>query len=289
MTTQVSLKALVQGAYDVQKLRVAIGNRVTQSWYQIKGVSPGEKPKEKLDAENQKLLARIKAEHKGLLGAGVARLKRENFTPTEYLPDFVIFDLCTLHRGLEEQEELALKMVERALDGIPIYEHFLKHVTGCGRAMSGVLLSTLDIHKAERPSQFWKYAGMDVGEDNRGRSRRAEHLVPRPYINRDGKDEIRNSITFNPFLRTKLFVLATCFMRNNNPLYRGIYNGYKHRLEHHVDWKERTPGHRNNAARRYMLKMFLLHLWETWRRLEGLPVVPSYAEGKLGLGHRDAA
>jgi hypothetical protein len=47
-------------------------------------------------------------------------------------------------------------------------------------------------------------------------------------------------------------------------------------------------GHRHQAAMRYMVKQFLLDFWTAWRKAEGLPVVDSYAEGKLGLKHKRA-
>lgn len=34
-----------------------------------------------------------------------------------------------------------------------------------------------------------------------------------------------------------------------------------------------------------MSKEFLADLWRAWRELEGLPVVPRYAEEKLGVYH----
>ena len=43
--------------------------------------------------------------------------------------------------------------------------------------MAGVLISEFDIHRARYPSSMWKYAGLDVARDGRGRSRKAEHLV----------------------------------------------------------------------------------------------------------------
>ena len=38
-----------------------------------------------------------------------------------------------------------------------------------------------------------------------------------------------------------------------------------------------TDGHVDNAARRYMAKIFLSHLWEVWREAEGLTTRPPYA------------
>lgn len=58
--------------------------------------------------------------------------------------------------------------------------------------------------------------------------------------------------------------------------------------KHNVPWG-RGDKHRHMAATRYMVKMFLLELWTTWRELEGLPVTEPYAQAKLGIKHGDHA
>lgn len=94
----------------------------------------------------------------------------------------------------------------------------------------------------------------------------------------------RMGITFNPFLKTKLYVLATSFIKQKGG-YREIYDGYKHRLENSPHHVEKSKGHRHNMAMRYMVKMFLKDFWEQWRQLEGLPTPGPYSEAKLGLVH----
>lgn len=79
-----------------------------------------------------------------------------------------------------------------------------------------------------------------------------------------------------------------------------FYMDYKHRLAcseketseikkgGKVDrkpWRECTAGHRDRAAKRYMIKMFLAELYEFWREMEGLPVRPPYQEEYLGHKH----
>ena len=53
-------------------------------------------------------------------------------------------------------------------------------------------------------------------------------------------------------------------------------------------WKDETKGHRDNAARRYMIKMFLKDLYVVWRTVEGLPVRAPYQEEYLGHKHEVA-
>jgi hypothetical protein len=49
----------------------------------------------------------------------------------------------------------------------------------------------------------------------------------------------------------------------------------------------RSPAHRHMAAQRYMVKMFLMALWEKWRTLEGLSIREPYAKEYLGIEHHD--
>lgn len=81
--------------------------------------------------------------------------------------------------------------------------------------------------------------------------------------------------------------------------YVQFYMDYKHRLSHssaitnhrqkgkvvQMAWKDVTPGHRDMAAKRYMVKMFLVDLYKQWRSIEGLPVRDPYQEQYLGHKH----
>jgi hypothetical protein len=105
------------------------------------------------------------------------------------------------------------------------------------------------------------------------------------YQAKDGTEKERLSITFNPFLKTKLIgVLGTSFLRSGSQ-YAQVYYDYKNRLENHPKYKDVSKAHRHNMAIRYMIKMFLKDMWVFWRKAEGLEVTPSYAEAKLGIVH----
>lgn len=71
-----------------------------------------------------------------------------------------------------------------------------------------------------------------------GRSRRKEHLIDVEYKAKDGTIKTRKSITFNPFLKTKLIgVLGPSFLRAGGK-YKDLYNEYKFRISNmpqHMD------------------------------------------------------
>lgn len=286
---QHNLRTIVRGAYDLQKLRIQTGNRIVGNFKAKLGQAPGE-PEDELDAEGKKILRDLRARYKKITDGVKSYPKQKNFKGDEVISTYTELCLIAQYVDLETDEDRHFQRLGHVLDDYPLFVHYLDGVRGIGPAMAGVLLSEIDIAKARYPSSLWKYAGLDVAADGGGRSRKAEHLVKREYVNRAGEAAERNGITFNPFLKTKLIgVLAPSFIKLANPIYAPIYRGYKHRLENHPAHAEKSKGHRDNMAKRYMIKQFLADLHREWRTLEGLPVPPPYSEGKLGIDHRKAA
>jgi hypothetical protein len=110
-----------------------------------------------------------------------------------------------------------------------------------------------------------------------------------PNLEKDPTPNEKSSITFQPFLKTKMIgVLGPSFLRAKNEHYRKIYDDYKNRLLNREDLSDETAGHINNMAIRFMVKMFLADLWVVWRQLEGLPVTEPYAVAKLGMAPHGA-
>jgi hypothetical protein len=276
-----NLKTIVRGAYDIQKNRIQTGNRLVGNFKAKLGQAPSEK-EDTIDNDGQKILADLRRSHK-LLTDGVA---------DEVISDYTELCLVDNYLELETQEKNHFKRLGNILKGYPVYSEFLEGVRGVGPAMAGVILSEIDITKAEYPSSLHKYAGLDVAGDGQGRSRKKEHLEESEYVDKDGAVQTKKGITFNPFLKTKLVgVLGSSFVKQpaDKCKYRKIYDDYKHRLEHMDAHKEKSKGHRHNMAVRYMVKIFLIDLYNEWRSLEGLPVAPTYSEAKLGKVHKIAA
>jgi len=280
------IRAMVRGAYDLQKLRIQSGLRIVAAFKVTLGQMPSHSEEELTD-EAENILKDLRAEYDritdALIEEGKKRVTKSIFTGYKLISGETEYCLIREYIRLLEAEEQQFKDIGKALKGFPIWTEFMLGVRGVGPAMAGVIISEIDIAKAMYPSSLHKYAGLDVAEDGKGRSRKSEHLVQVEYTDKEGKSATRNGITFNPFLKTKLVgVLGSSFIKLGGP-YREIYDGYKNRLQNRSDLGEESKGHIHNMAVRYMIKMFLIDLHREWRKLEGFaPTVP-YHVAKLGL------
>jgi len=281
------LRAMVRGAYDIQKLRIQMGNRIVVNFKSKLGIDIKEK-EEAADKDKKKVINALRVEYRRITDGVASFPTPRRFKGTEIISEYSELVLLRQYISLEESEANHFRDIGHVLKSFPIYAEVLEKTKGVGPAMAGVIISELDPARAEYPSSFWKFAGLDVAEDGRGRSRRKEHLVKVEYINKDGEEAEKDSITFNPFLKTKLVgVLGPSFLRAKSP-YSDVYYRYRHRIDNHPSHDEKTPGHRHNMATRYMIKRFLVDLHCKWRELEGLPVSEEYSEAKLGMKHNRA-
>lgn len=280
-----NIRSLVRGAYDIQKLRIQTGNRIVGNFKAKMGQEPQEK-EETISAEGKLILNQLRTHYEKLMD-GLKTFPRQNsYKGDEVISDFTELCLVRQYVGLESEENEHFRLLGSVLKGYPIYTEFLEDVKGVGPAMAGVIVSEFDPHKGKYPSSFWKYAGLDVGENGQGRSRKKEHLVETEYVDKDGEVKTKMGITFNPWLKTKLVgVLGSSFLRSKDSYYGQAYYNYKARLENHPDHIEKSKGHRHNMATRYAVKRFLVDLHIAWRKLEGLEVFPEYSEGKLKMKH----
>lgn len=279
------IRTMVRGAYDVQKLRIMMGNRIVINFKAKLGQAAGT-AEDELDEDAQRILADLRQRYDKITDGVKTFPRQATFKGDEVISTYTELCLVAQYLELERDESAHFRRLGNVLREVPIYTAFLESVRGIGPAMAGVIVSEIDITKARHVSSLWKYAGLDVAPDGRGRSRKAEHLVDIEYTSKDGEVKSKKSITFNPFLKTKLIgVLGGSLIKTGNERYRKVYDDYKHRLENHAVYRDHSKGHRHNMAVRYMVKVFLADLWVTWRTLENLPVTLPYHEAKLGLKH----
>jgi hypothetical protein len=310
------LKLMVRGVYDLQHLRIQTGLRLCANFRNKlrENIDDAEETEEgELSEKGKKILDVLKASYRRLT-EGVARNRtlprREGFVGDGVISDFAELSLIHQYEGLEKLEREHFRHIGEELEGFPIYTDWLEKQHGIGPALAAVLVSYFDIRKAERPSQMWAFAGLDVGpgiasdpDHKLARSRRKEHLVEREYVTRDGEVKTKLSTTFDPWLQSRLLgVLGGSLLRSGSP-YRKYYDEYKHRIETDPNRRKGTladkkkdrqagivdetiwhPLRIHRAAQRKMVKEFVADFWRAWRLSEGLPVVPTYHEAKQG-GH----
>jgi len=301
------IRALVRGWKDIQRLRIQVGGRIVANRKVQLGQEPGKREKE-LSSEAKKILADLRVEHKRITDAFAGqRASYATFHGTDLIPSYTDMCLVEEYVTLVREEKKHLDSLEEMLPQHPIYNEFLKDIRGIGPAISAVLISEIDISKAQYPSSLWSFSGLAVESDGRGTSRRKEHLRDIPYTDRHGKEKVRKGLVFNPLMKDMLLgIMVPCLIRAGNEKYCKIYRDYKHRLENHPTYgiandTARVKAaaeegymlspklHRDNMSKRYVCKAFLCSLHVKWRELAGLEVSKPYHEAKLGHQHRGAA
>jgi hypothetical protein len=233
------LRTLVRSVYQMQKLRIQIGNRLVGNFKAKLGAEQGVK-EDDMEKKIKVLLNTLRAEYK-TLSEGVKKVTEKTlFLDDGILSTYAEYCLAKQYSQILEVEETSFKHIGKVLKQFPIWNKYLSDVKGIGPALAGILISEIDIEKATYSSSLWKYAGLDVGWDNRGRSKRKEHLVEVEYIDSSGKKKTRLSTTFNNTLKPKLIqVLGSSLLKQGEKSqYSTMYYDYKNRLENEYPHKD---------------------------------------------------
>lgn len=381
------LRTMVRSVYDLQGIRIQMGNRITANWKSKLGLTSEGLTEAQLESQERKVLELLRKDYNritdGIVEEGdkaAAKIPSERkFKGTELISSYAELVLIDQYMRILNSEEKMFSSLSYVLKKEPIYTEYLQDVEGIGPAMAAVILSEIDLSKANYPSSLWKLSGLDtvtVGKykDGNGtefyipgwqveefytthepdetmfahgkypvtfvtvgRSKQEHCLVIKDYVAKDGTIKQKKSITFNPFLKTKLVgVLASSFLRVSNTTVNGIkmgkarrleyaknldftedkdsslnldeqvtnflrergynvnvqpspyariYYEYRNRLKYMPEHKEKSDMHKHRMACRYVVKMFLNEFYAEGRKIMGLPVMPPYAEAKLGLTH----
>lgn len=167
------------------------------------------------------------------------------------------------HERFLELEKQAAADIADAVKEYPIYDS-LRKVKGVGPMLAAQLIAAIDIRRAETVSGLWKFAGYAVVEDRADRPVKGQKLA------------------YNAHLKKVCYLLGTSFLKSNSP-YRAVYDSSRAYYEaNRPDWSKMRQ---HRAAMRRMIKHFLAHLWEVWRKLEGLEVRELYVVERLGHRH----
>lgn len=270
------IAALCKMVYQCQDMRIAAGNRVVaairpdlitppaslRNATQDADESALDKDDEEQAKEAKSFLKKAYGEYKLITDAYVAYIREHRTLAADHdlrpialrektlesilgkqesslsaIKDSLSYHLMRNYDIQRQAEADALKALEVAVQKHPLWDDFLKDVTGCGPLMAGVIISSIDIHKAEHVSSLWKYAGLDVLPNGQGRAR--YHATMVEYIDKEGNKSKKKSLGYNPFLKTKLIgVLGSSFLRagrTEKNTYGLIYYKSKDRYENRPD------------------------------------------------------
>lgn len=168
-----------------------------------------------------------------------------------------------LQRFMDLEEELD-KTIAEIVTQYPVYD-YISQVKGIGPIYAAQLIALIDIDRAPHCSSLWRYAGMAVIGGKIERPTKGEKLH------------------YNPRLKTICYRIALSFRKTSSSPYNDIHdNAYNYYQVNRPEW---TDSHCKASARRKMVKIFLQHLWLTWRKLENLPVSEPYVQSHLGHTH----
>jgi hypothetical protein len=290
MTVDRELRSIVNGIYDLQQLRISIGNRIVASFRAKLGIKPSE-DKKKRGKEADKLLKAIRQEYSRITD-GIVKITMRLKVPkgSKLIHSTSEIMLIKQYENVLSCEKIVFKDMAEVVKTRPLWQIFFEPIKGCGAVVAGFIMAYINIEEAETVSKLWYYCGYGVEPDGKATSRRKEHLYDIPYIDKEGNPKTKKGIKHNPVVKSKLaFVLSRGLLTTKDYYKTEIYDPYKHRIKSDPKHADKKPKHIDNMAKRKMVKAFLQDLYPVWRGIEGLPVAKPFAEAKLGIKHGDHA
>lgn len=161
----------------------------------------------------------------------------------------------------EENEKEIEKDIKKLIKGIQIIED-MQQVKGIGPMFAASLAAMIDIERSPNFSNLLRYSGYGIKDGKIDKPTKGQKL---PY---------------NKHLKTLLYNIATSFMKVKGSPYRVVYDTAKAYYEQsRPEW---TDMHRHRAATRKMIKVFVSHLYEHWKSLDGVKIRHPYVYEYLG-------
>jgi hypothetical protein len=165
-------------------------------------------------------------------------------------------------------ERRMVKHLRPYMRDMPIYRDFLSRVRGISEKLGYQLIGLIQpIGDFATVSKLWAYSGWHCDKDGKAARR---------------KKGVQSN--WNDKLKVVSFQAAECFMKAGGP-YRELYDTYRERdVAKNGEPRKAVKGrliqftkmHYHKRALRYVAKMFLSHIWQAWRELEGLEVRGPY-------------
>jgi len=214
-----------------------------------------------------------------------------------------IYGITTIFENAKTFERDIEKIIKKQLKNYALYNQYLTLITGIGPMLAAGLIAHIDdIENYKHASSLWQYAGYGA---NRfcPKCRKPTFVVKKFSTGTEAKQlqpfekcPLCNSATefiiqkrtsgylinWNPRLKQFAWKAGKSFVKQSpkRSKYRKLYTQIKKSEKRkHPDYSD---GHIDNATMRKVVKIFLVHLWQTWRRQLGLETSDPYIKQLLG-------
>ena len=235
--------------------------------------------------------------------------ERENSLTEE---DLSIYGITTIFENAQNFEKDIEKLIIKQLRNHALYTQYFVKIQGIGPLLSAGLISYIDdIEKFDHVSSLWQYSGygmnrycqkckkptfIDVEYDTGTVAKKLHPLEKCPACHSDTEPILQKKMTgyqsnWNDRLKVLAWKAANSFVKQSasKSKYRKLYDKIKkdERRKHPIKKKIGgkiffNDGHIHNRALRKVSKIFLAHVWQTWRRQQGLETTEPYAKQLLG-------
>lgn len=222
-----------------------------------------------------------------------------------------IYGITTIFENAQSFEKDIDKLIRTQLKNHALYNQYLALIRGIGPMLAAGLIAYIDdIEKFEHVSSLWQYCGygmnrycpeckkptfVEVKYETGTKAKKLHPYEKCPICGNQTDPIIQRRMSgyqgnWNDKLKVIAWKAGSSFVKQpaNKSKYRKLYEKIKkeeHKL-HPKRIKENTKilyndGHLHNRAMRKVVKIFLAHLWQTWRRQEGLEVTEPYVKQLL--------
>jgi len=235
--------------------------------------------------------------------------ERENSLSKEQLS---LYGITTIFENAHNFEKDIEKLIIKQLKNHALYTQYLVDIQGIGPLLAAGLIAYIDdIEKFDHVSSLWQYSGYGMNrfcpickkptsvEVTYSTGTTAKKLHPFeicPECDGDTTPILQKRTAgyqsnWNDKLKTLAWKASTSFVKQSaaKSKYRKLYDKIKkderrkHPTKKIVGGKIMfNDGHINNRTMRKVSKIFLAHVWQTWRRQQGLPATEPYAKQLLG-------
>jgi len=241
------------------------------------------------------------------------RIGTSERTNTLSKEDLSIYGITTIMENAQNFEKDIEKLIVRQLKNHALYTQYLSKIAGIGPLIAAGLIAYIDdIEKFDHVSSLWQYSGygmnrfceyckkptfVEVKYEQTGKiAKKLQPFEKCPECNQDTKPILQKRTSgyqsnWNDRLKVLAWKAANSFVKQSaaRSKYRKLYDKIKadeHR-KHPEKKKEGgktffNDGHLHNRAMRKVSKIFLAHVWQTWRRQQGLEATEPYAKQLLG-------